>query len=65
LVSDIEGGTRRVLRRTSGSNRQEVTAGRGKLHNEELHNLYGDDQIKEDENGWDNLKVEEEAFIAG
>jgi hypothetical protein len=29
----------RVLRRTFGSKRDEVTGGRRKLHNEELHNL--------------------------
>jgi hypothetical protein len=31
---------KRVLRRTSGLKRDEVTGGWGKLHNEELHNLY-------------------------
>jgi hypothetical protein len=30
----------RVLRRISGPNRDEVTGGWKKLHNEELHNLY-------------------------
>jgi hypothetical protein len=30
----------RVLRRISGAKRDEVTGGRRKLHNEELHNLY-------------------------
>jgi hypothetical protein len=30
----------RVLRRTFGRKRDEVTGGLGKLHNEELRNLY-------------------------
>jgi hypothetical protein len=30
----------RVLRRTCGQKREEVTGGWRKLHNEELHNLY-------------------------
>jgi hypothetical protein len=30
----------RVLRRMFGSKRDELTGGWGKLHNEELHNLY-------------------------
>jgi hypothetical protein len=30
----------RELRRISGPRRDEVTGGRRKLHNEELHNLY-------------------------
>jgi hypothetical protein len=30
----------RVLRRIFGPKRDEVTGGWGKLHNEELHNLY-------------------------
>jgi hypothetical protein len=46
LVSDIKEEHRlrvfenRVLRRIFGPKRDEVTGGWGKLHNEELHNLY-------------------------
>jgi hypothetical protein len=35
----------RVLRRTFGPKRDEVTGGRRKLHNEELHNLYSSPNI--------------------
>jgi hypothetical protein len=35
----------RVLRRTSGPKRDEVTGGWRKLHNEELHNLYSPPSI--------------------
>jgi hypothetical protein len=35
----------RVLRRTFGSKRDEVTGGWRKLHNEELHNLYSSPSI--------------------
>jgi hypothetical protein len=47
----------RVLRRIFGPKRDEVTGGRGKLHNEELHNLHFSPSIiriikdKEDEMG--------------
>jgi hypothetical protein len=46
-----------VLRRIFGPNRDEVTGGWRKLHNEELHNLYSSpsvirmNQVKEDEMG--------------
>jgi hypothetical protein len=45
LFSDVKGGTytdggNRVLRRIFGPKRGEMTGGWGKLHNEELHNLY-------------------------
>jgi hypothetical protein len=30
----------RLLKRTFGSKREEVAGGWGRLHNEELHNLY-------------------------
>jgi hypothetical protein len=43
----------RVLRRIFGPQRDELTGGWRKLHNEELHNLYSSpskiNQIKEDE----------------
>jgi hypothetical protein len=46
----------RVLRRILGPKRDEVTDGRRKLHNEELHNLYSSlsiiRMIKEGELGW-------------
>jgi hypothetical protein len=35
----------RVLRKTFGSKRDEVTGGWGKLHTEELHNLYSSPSI--------------------
>jgi hypothetical protein len=35
----------RVLRRIFGPTRDEVTGGWGKLHNEELHNLYSSPSI--------------------
>jgi hypothetical protein len=35
----------RVLRGIFGSKRDEVTGGWGKLHNEELHNLYSSPSI--------------------
>jgi hypothetical protein len=35
----------RVLRRIFGPKRNEVTGGRRKLHNEELHNLYSSPSI--------------------
>jgi hypothetical protein len=35
----------RVLRRIFGPKRDEVTGGRRKLHNEELHNLYSSPSI--------------------
>jgi hypothetical protein len=35
----------RVLRRIFGPNRDEVTGDYGKLHNEELHNLYSSPNI--------------------
>jgi hypothetical protein len=35
----------RVLRRTFGQKRDEVTGGWGKLRNEELHNLYSSPSI--------------------
>jgi hypothetical protein len=35
----------RVLRRIFGPKRNEVTGGWGKLHNEELHNLYSSPNI--------------------
>jgi hypothetical protein len=35
----------RVLRRMFGPKRDEVTGGWGKLHNEELHNLYSSPSI--------------------
>jgi hypothetical protein len=35
----------RVLRRISGPKRNEVTGGWGKMHNEELHNLYSSPNI--------------------
>jgi hypothetical protein len=35
----------RVLRRIFGSNRDEVTGQRRKLHSEELHNLYSSPNI--------------------
>jgi hypothetical protein len=35
----------RVLRRIFGPNRDEVTGGRRKLHNEELHGLYSSPSI--------------------
>jgi hypothetical protein len=35
----------RVLRRMFGLKRDEVTGGRRKLHNEELHNLYSSPSI--------------------
>jgi hypothetical protein len=35
----------RALRRIFGSRRDEVTGGRRKLHNEELHNLYASPSI--------------------
>jgi hypothetical protein len=46
----------RVIRRISGPEKDEVTGGWRKLHNEELHNLYSSpniisDQINEDEMG--------------
>jgi hypothetical protein len=41
----------RVLRRIFGPKRVEVTGGRRKLHNEELHNLYSSPKVKEDETG--------------
>jgi hypothetical protein len=34
-----------VLRRIFGSNREELTGGSGRLHNEELHNLYASPNI--------------------
>jgi hypothetical protein len=45
LVSDIKGGTYKVLRRIFGPTRDEVTGGWRKLHNEELHNLYSSPSI--------------------
>jgi hypothetical protein len=51
LVSDIKGGTytevfeHRVLRGIFGPKRVEVIGGWRKLHNEELHNLYGSPSI--------------------
>jgi hypothetical protein len=51
LVSDIKGGTQtevfenRVLRRTFGPKRDEMTAGLRKLHNEKLHNLCSSSNI--------------------
>jgi hypothetical protein len=35
----------RVLRRISGSKREEVGGGQRRLHNEELHNLYASPNI--------------------
>jgi hypothetical protein len=35
----------RVLRRIFGPKRDEVTGGRGKPHNEELHNFYSSSSI--------------------
>jgi hypothetical protein len=58
LVSDIKGGTWRVLRRIFGPKRDEVTGDWRELHNEELHNLHSSPSIiimiKEDEigRGW-------------
>jgi hypothetical protein len=50
LVSDIKGGTQtvfenRVLRKIFEQKRDEVIGGWRKLHNEELHNLYGSPNI--------------------
>jgi hypothetical protein len=46
----------RVLRRTFGPKRGEVAEGWGRLHNEELHNLYDSADIimvkKSKKNGW-------------
>jgi hypothetical protein len=35
----------RVLKKIFGPNRDEVTGGWGKLHNEELHNLYSSPSV--------------------
>jgi hypothetical protein len=45
LVSDIKGGTQRVLRRIFGPKTNEVSGGWRKLHNKELHNLYSSSNI--------------------
>jgi hypothetical protein len=50
LVSYIKGGRlrvfeNRVLRRIFGPKRDEVTGGRRKVHNEELHNSYSSPNI--------------------
>jgi len=51
LVAHTEGGTRlrvfenRVLRRIFGSKRDEITGEWGKLHNEELNDLYSSPNI--------------------
>jgi hypothetical protein len=68
LVSEIKGGTQTefenmVLGRILGPKRDEVTGGRRKLHNEELHNLYSSPSIirrlERPRRRWtDNIKID-------